>query len=220
MKRAGNFMMVLCLAAFTLALIAGAEEASGASISRPKELDDVVGSLTETGYENKFFNLKVELEGGWIGVDQDELDEMNADRLEMLQGINGEYGENLKQYTCFYADSKEDHAMLSMVVTNASSLGTLLKADTIIDMSMDELETAYRMLGVGELSTEKITIEFMGEENVPCAYTHGTKGGLDIYFAQVFVIEDSYLMLVRATVFLDDNVQTVLDLVQKLDPEA
>lgn len=199
-----------------------ADEPTEAPSEAPAEEENPVslGRMEGGVYTNSYAGFGCELDENWVFYTAEELQELPENVQEMFEGT--EVGDAAGAYTQISDMTAENADEMTTVNVVYTKLGiqerlafALLSEEETIDATLaqaDALITAYEQAGMENVTIEKVTVTFLGEEHTALK-TSATVQGVACYILQ---IQDyhagAYGVTLTATSYVEDNTQAILDL--------
>lgn len=213
MKKILSVFLVL-----TLLLSAGA----AAFAAEPeKDAAEVLGVKDGNTYANEFLGIMASFAEDWAVLSDEETAEAMgyvADNLE-----NVELAEQLRSsgVVCdLYAmalDNSGDN--INIQLENLGFLyGLTMSEDAYYKAAVPQLEDALNQMGLTNLSIEKETIDFAGEEHLSCLVS-GEYNGVPLYERMVMLKAGSYMATVTAFSFDLQSAEAMIALFEAYDAE-
>lgn len=193
-----------------------AEEPAEEEISAvPSEL---LGTGTDSSYENEFFGFKFEAPEGWyvlsdeergkaMGIASSEIDDEEI--LAMFESTG--YAMDFYAMDVQNGDATTGaFSNLNITIQDVGKLyGMLYSEKEIAEASIATVEQALAAQGATDVKVEVGESEFLGETCVSMT-TQSKAGGIDMYQKQVYVKKGSAMACVTATSFAENKTDEML----------
>lgn len=208
------------------------EEVTEEVTEAPEEVTEAVeeenaGSLgrIEGGiYTNTYAGFSCTLDSNWVYYSADELQQLPANTQELFAETElGELASGYTQISDMVAENATDLATINVLYTQIGLSERLaymtMTEEEIIDQTLtqkDMMVAAYEQSGMENISIEKVTVSFLGEEHTALK-TSATVQGVDYYILQVFNYHlGSYGVTLTVSSYIEDNTQALLDMFTKV----
>lgn len=208
------------------------EEVTEEVTEAPEEVTEAVeeenaGSLgrIEGGvYTNTYAGFSCTLDSNWVYYSADELQQLPANTQELFAETElGELTSGYTQISDMMAENATDLATMNVLYTQIGLSERLvymtMTEEEIIDQTLtqkDMMVAAYEQSGMENISIEKVTVSFLGEEHTALK-TAATVQGVDYYILQVFNYHlGSYGVTLTVNSYIEDNTQALLDMFTKV----
>lgn len=189
----------------------------------PEEKPVSLGRIEGGIYTNEYIGIGCALDSNWSFYTAEELQELPAQTSELLQDT--EYADSaLNQIADMLAENVNDGSNINIQYTKLDMQVRLLYAamdhDTFADMIMsqsDSMIQAYNQSGFENVSMEKVTVNYLGEERVAIR-TVADISGIPCYMLQLFEHDlGQYYAVITFTSILEDTTQSLVDMFYALD---
>ena len=175
------------------------------------------GTNTAYTYRNTWFGIRFRLPAEWSFAEKSQLEEMNqavsdkSSAEEIRSALSGG-----QTWFDMYATSDDGYQNLNITVQNIKAVyGALADVDTLVDTSLEPLQSALEAQGAEDISITKGTIDFAGENSV-CTRIQGSVQGIPFYETQVYKKEGSYILCATAVSYSEDQTGSILSGVKKI----
>lgn len=180
----------------------------------PEDEPDFELGVTSGGtYENAFIGIGCCLDENWTFFDEEQIQELNGVVLESTDDEElREQMEQLGNIYDMYALSADGMATLVVGMENLGVLyGAVMDEETYIDASMGNLEDSLASFGYTDITFEKITVDFAGQER-PGIQIHSYLSGYEIFQKQVYIKAGSYMANICMTSYIMDITDNLAEL--------
>ena len=186
---------------------------------KPVSLGRIEGGV----YTNEYIGIGCALDSSWSFYTAEELQELPAQTGELLQDT--EYADaSLNQIADMFAENSNDGSNINIQYTKLDAQVRLIYAamdyEAFADMIMSESDSmiqAYNQTGFENVTMEKVTIHYLGEERV-AVRTTAEFYDVPLYMLQVFEHNlGKYYAVITFTSVMEDTTQSMLDLFYALD---
>jgi len=200
------------------------EEPTEAPTEAPAEAEEnafSLGSLEGGIYTNTYAGFGCQLDSTWTYKSAEELQELPE---AITDALNDTIGEDLlaqhPTITDMMAENADTLANINVgytYLTVAARVAYAMMSDEeLVDMTLgsskDIMLASYEAIGLEDITIEKTTATFLGEERVALK-THGLISGMDYYILQVFDYSlGAYGVTITASSILEDSTQDLLNL--------
>ena len=182
-----------------------------------------LGRMEGGVYTNEYIGIGCTLDSSWTFKTAEELQELPAQTGELLQDT--EYADaSLNQIADMFAENSNNGSNINIQYTKLDAPVRLIYAtmdyEAFADMIMsqsDSMIQAYTQSGFENVTMEKVTVNYLGEERAAIR-TNATIAGLPCYMTQVFEHDlGQYYAVITFTSIMEDTTQSMLDLFYALD---
>ena len=184
-----------------------------------------LGKLENGVYTNAYAGIGINFDAAWAAEGADELQELPDTIKDMMAG--SELDNALAAYETIIdmqAENVEDLLVVNVVYTKLKLTDRLMYAtmtseqiaDSVLQQK-DLLISSYQQAGIKVESMEKKMVTYLGKE-AWAIYTVSEFSGVPYYMLQVYNYHlGAYGYTLTASSYLEDNTQTILDMVYPLD---
>ena len=179
-----------------------------------------MGRLDGGVYTNTYAGFGCQFDSNWSVYTAEELQELPDMVYSTIEGSQLEsIMENYPQIFDLQAENVNDLLAVNVVYTKVGLQERLLYAaqteeetvDSILSQA-DMIKESYGQAGMEVVSMEKVKVSFLGEEHYAIR-TVSNAQGVAIYMLQIANFDlGAYGINLTATSYVEDNVQSVLDL--------
>ncbi len=189
--------------------------------TQPQEENPLSMGRMEGGtYTNTYAGFGCTLDSNWTFYTSEELQDLPEMVYDTVEGTQlDSIMENYPQIFDLQAENVNDMLAVNVVYTKVGMQERLLYAaqteeetvDSILSQ-VDMIKESYTQAGMDVVSIEKVTLTFLGEEHYAIR-TVAQAQGIPIYMLQITNFDlGAYGINLTATSYVEDNVQSVLDL--------
>lgn len=174
-------------------------------------------------YTNEYIGIGCALDANWTFKTAEELQELPAQTGELLQDT--EYADaSLNQIADMFAENISNGSNINIQYTKLDMQVRLIYAamdyEAFADMIMSESDSmiqAYTQTGFENVTMEKVTINYLGEERV-AVRTTADFYDVPLYMLQVFEHNlGKYYAVITFTSVMEDTTQSMADLFYAID---
>ena len=195
-----------------------AEEAAEEAEETSAVPSELLGTGTDSSYENEFFGIKFEAPEGWYVLSDEERGKaMGIASSEINDEEILAMFESAGYAIDFYAMDVQNgdaatgaYSNLNITIQDVGKLyGMLYSEKEIAEASIATVEQALAAQGATDIKVEVGEAEFLGETCVSMT-TQSKAGGIDMYQKQVYVKKGSAMACVTATSFAENKTDEML----------
>ena len=181
-----------------------------------------LGSFSGSTYTNSYAGFGCTLDGSWTFADAQQLQQLTEASAGLVSEADVENyfsTTNTTSLTDMYAESSEMMATVNVLYSKVSVAERLaystLDEEGVIDATLaqsEQLKSIYESMGVSITSTEKVLVNFLGEEHYAMKTVTDT-GGVAGYMLQfIDPFRGSYSITTTIVCYGQDNTQAVADM--------
>lgn len=181
-----------------------------------------LGSFSGSTYTNSYAGFGCTLDGSWTFADAQQLQQLTEASAGLVSEADVENyfsTTNTTSLTDMYAESSEMMATVNVLYSKVSVAERLaystLDEEGVIDATLaqsEQLKSIYESMGVSVTSTEKVLVNFLGEEHYAMKTVTDT-GGVAGYMLQfIDPFRGSYSITTTIVCYGQDNTQAVADM--------
>lgn len=181
-----------------------------------------LGSFSGSTYTNSYAGFGCTLDGSWTFADAQQLQQLTEASAGLVSEADVENyfsTTNTTSLTDMYAESSEMMATVNVLYSKVSVAERLaystLDEEGVIDATLaqsEQLKSIYESMGVSVISTEKVLVNFLGEEHYAMKTVTDT-GGVAGYMLQfIDPFRGSYSITTTIVCYGQDNTQAVADM--------
>lgn len=181
-----------------------------------------LGSFSGSTYTNSYAGFGCTLDGSWTFADAQQLQQLTEASAGLVSEADVENyfsTTNTTSLTDMYAESSEMMATVNVLYSKVSVAERLaystLDEEDVIDATLaqsEQLKSIYESMGVSITSTEKVLVNFLGEEHYAMKTVTDT-GGVAGYMLQfIDPFRGSYSITTTIVCYGQDNTQAVADM--------
>ena len=181
-----------------------------------------LGSFSGSTYTNSYAGFGCTLDGSWTFADAQQLQQLTVASAGLVSEADVENyfsTTNTTSLTDMYAESSEMMATVNVLYSKVSVAERLaystLDEEGVIDATLaqsEQLKSIYESMGVSITSTEKVLVNFLGEEHYAMKTVTDT-GGVAGYMLQfIDPFRGSYSITTTIVCYGQDNTQAVADM--------
>ena len=181
-----------------------------------------LGSFSGSTYTNSYAGFGCTLDGSWTFADAQQLQQLTEASAGLVSEADVENyfsTTNTTSLTDMYAESSEMMATVNVLYAKVSVAERLaystLDEEGVIDATLaqsEQLKSIYESMGVSITSTEKVLVNFLGEEHYAMKTVTDT-GGVAGYMLQfIDPFRGSYSITTTIVCYGQDNTQAVADM--------
>lgn len=167
----------------------------------PEEEAEFELGVTSGGtYENAFIGIGCSLDESWTFFNEEQIQELNGVMLESTddEAIR-EQLEQMGNIYDMYALSADGMATLVVAMENLGVLyGAVMDEEAYIDATMVNLEDGLASYGYTDITLEKVTVDFAGQERLGIQI-HSYLSGCEIFQKQVYIKVGNYMANICVT---------------------
>jgi len=209
MKRAISLVLALVLA---LCLVAcGTAEAPKSNIEKNDD-SAALGTMQGGVYTNEYAGFKLTLDDKWVFSSEEELKELDSEDWADGAGVTDMIADNEETF------SSIDISYLKLSMTERLAAATTTEEE-IVDAMMeekDELIAEYTQEGAQDVTMEKKTVTFLGQQRV-AVLTTGSIEGISFYILQLQdYTKGSFGVLITLSSYITDSTQELLDMFEAI----
>ena len=173
-----------------------------------------IGEVDNFTYKNKFFGIELPLDENWYIASDNELAQISSSVADVINNdVAKESIEDGKVIFIFYTENLNDGNSINIVAQKMPLEN--LTASQIIDLQLDALKEEFVAMGLKNISVEKTTVNFCGEQ-VPAVATYAeSEEGVTMDQRQVFLLNKSICAVITLGTFNGDTTQELLNLFKK-----
>lgn len=197
-----KFLKVLLLSVMALTFAAcGNDKADEAAISR--------GTTTETAYENEFVGIGWKLLDGWTFATTEQMEQMNALVLDMLEGdIDANLAEGSVFCDLYAADINGSNLNIQFEKLNTVN-SILVTEESYLEISLDTLKQTYESMGYTDVSLSLTTAK-IGDNEQPAITSNCTYQGITVYQKMAVIKEGNYMCIITASSLTEAQTNDIL----------
>lgn len=191
-------------------------ETTGSSMS--------LGRIEGGTYTNTYAGFAIDLNSNWTYYTAQELQELPDNIADLFEDTDvGESLDSLTQITDMMAESVEDLTSINVLYQKLDMTTRLAYAtmdtgailDSVLEQK-DMLVDAYKQAGFDVQTLEKVTVTFLGEEQVALKMKAQTSG-VDYYTLQIgYYHLGQYSTTITFASFVEDKTEQLLELCRPL----
>ena len=181
-----------------------------------------LGSFSGSTYTISYAGFGCTLDGSWTFADAQQLQQLTEASAGLVSEADVENyfsTTNTTSLTDMYAESSEMMATVNVLYSKVSVAERLaystLDEEGVIDATLaqsEQLKSIYESMGVSITSTEKVLVNFLGEEHYAMKTVTDT-GGVAGYMLQfIDPFRGSYSITTTIVCYGQDNTQAVADM--------
>lgn len=200
----------------TEAVVTEAPETEAAQEEEAVDDQFAVGTNDGEVYENRFFNIRIDAaDAGLLLATEEQLLQISNMTAEMMNSEDIKDAlDGGKTFMDLYAYTPDLSKTINMNIQNMGIFfGRLSDIDTLVEMILPEMQGQMEGAGLENVTVEKGTCIFRGEE-VPCVLITADMNGATLYEKQVYMKEGSYLAVLTSAGESEEESQAMLDLVK------
>lgn len=196
---------------------AAQEDAADAAQEDTEAIDEnfTIGTNDGAVYENTFFNLRLDAAANGLSLaDEDQMAQLgNALADELDSETIREALDEGQGFMDLYAYNDDLSETINMNIQNVGVVfGIVGNVEKAVDSILPEMEKQLSDMGIENLTVEKSTCMFQGEETF-CVNITGTMNGVPLVEKQLYISEGSYVAFLTASAGSDEACQALLDMV-------
>ncbi len=163
-------------------------------------------------YSNEFLGINCNLDSNWIFFDEAQMAQINGLTAESIddEGIKTQLEESGVIYD-LYAMTIDGGGTINIALEDLGLIyGSILSEDGYADIAIKQLPEALESTGMSDVSCEKVTVEFCGEEHTAINVT-GTMEGLELYETLVCIKSGKYMACITICTVGENRIDELLD---------
>lgn len=177
----------------------------------PKEKDPQLGEYADGVYTNAFLDIRCQVDDRWQVYSDAQLAQLNGLVLDSM--TDEDLIAQLKEANVahlFYASADNGHQSVNVVLENAGVInGILLDEKAYAELSVEQLPTVLRSVGLVNVTAEATTVKFAGGKHA-AVEVHGLHSGVDFYEKIVCVKVGSYFGVITVASYHEDLTEDLL----------
>lgn len=183
--------------------------------------DTIMGSYDKSSsvYSNDLLDIKFTMNKDWEVFDEEQIAELNGMTKDILS-LDEELSEALEKsgsVQVFYAQRDGGLVTANIVIENIGLVyGALIDEKTYAENSVDQVAPALEAMGMADVETEIITVNFAGEDHT-AINIHASLFGADFYETMVCMKVGRYIAGVTVGSYVTDETGDVLAMFSELD---
>lgn len=170
--------------------------------------DTIFGEVRNETYENAFLGLGCTLEG-WHYYTDEELEKVNQRTKEALSNaLDDLVDRNIGIMMAEGPDGKQNVNIQLQNVKNYTAIYKMMGLENVATNSLDGFKVTLGAAGFTDIQVcvDDVTV---GEQNFTCVKGEYKIRDIQVYFKQLWEIQDNYLVTVTATAYLEDTTDEV-----------
>ena len=183
--------------------------------------DSMLGSYDKSSsvYTNDLLGVRFSMNKDWEIFDEKQIAELNGMVKDNLS-LNEELSDALEKsgsVQVFYAQRDGGLVTANIVIENIGLVyGTLIDEKTYAENSVDQVAPALETMGMTDVETKIVTVNFAGEDHTAIDI-HASLFGADFYETMVCVKTGNYIAGVTVGSYITDETDDVLSMFSALD---
>jgi hypothetical protein len=171
-------------------------------------VDTLFGEVKNETYENGFLGLGCTLEG-WHYYTDEELEKVNQRTKEALSNaLDDLVDRNIGIMMAEGPDGKQNVNIQLQNVKNYTAIYKMMGLEYVATNSLDGFKVTLGAAGFTDIQVcvDEVTV---GEQNFTCVKGEYKIRDIQVYFKQLWEIQDNYLVTVTVTAFIEDTTDEV-----------
>lgn len=171
-------------------------------------VDTLFGEVKNETYENAFLGLGCTLEG-WHYYTDEELEKVNQRTKEALSNaLDDLVDRNIGIMMAEGPDGKQNVNIQLQNVKNNTAIYKMMGLEYVATNSLDGFKATLGAAGFTDIQVcvDEVTV---GEQNFTCVKGEYKIRDIQVYFKQLWEIQDNYLVTVTATAYIEDTTDEV-----------
>jgi hypothetical protein len=171
-------------------------------------VDTLFGEVKNETYENAFLGLGCTLEG-WHYYTDEELEKVNQRTKEALSNaLDDLVDRNIGIMMAEGPDGKQNVNIQLQNVKNYTAIYKMMGLEYVATNSLDGFKVTLGAAGFTDIQVcvDEVTV---GEQNFTCVKGEYKIRDIQVYFKQLWEIQDNYLVTVTVTAFIEDTTDEV-----------
>lgn len=169
---------------------------------------EILGTVTENGYENSYFGFGFAVDSGWEIADEEMQSELAESAQEAAKDTKlAELGEGIEQVTLFEA-FREDGKSIKIILQREENVG-LYPEGKVLEQGKKEMEQNPKDLGFEELNVEIETEQILGQDK-KVLYITGKVNDVSVEESECLFLRGDYMLLIVAGDFTGNSSKELL----------
>ncbi len=172
------------------------------------DVDEMFGTVTDDTYENPFLGLGCRLEG-WHYYSDEELQGVNQrTKAALSDEFDDLVDQNIGLMMVEQPGGMQNVNIQLQNIKNNVSIYELMGTKTVAENSISEFKLPLEAANFTDIQLE-VGEQTIGDQTFTCMIGQYKIKGVQIYFRQVWFVQDIYLVTVTATTVLEDKTEEV-----------
>lgn len=174
---------------------------------------EIMGSTTDSGYENTYFNMGVTIDSDWEIADEESMDEVSKQAKAAAESGNQEEFEAISDQITLFQAFKSDGTSIRFMMQKEEGAG-LFSEDAMLEAAKEEIENNPEEMGMEDweiLNAETTTMTIAGQEKKILHLT-AKLNGVSMDICEFVVLRGNYMMLVAAGGLQNEVYKDVLNM--------
>ena len=177
-----------------------------------------LGHNESNTYENTFLGIGCKFDEKWKFNSDEENKALFLNNAENIDDISKDVIDAAMENGNFIIDmmviNQENESNVSVGIVKSDGETEETYVDSMVSSLGATMESAY---GLSNVQTEKITVNYCGEDHIACKLSASIGNGYSLSQIQVAMIKGNYLACITATAYGDQSAEEMLNAFYPLD---